>query len=212
MTPLAIGALVAATAFAVLDWWAVATGRLAVERVAKPAVIVALIIVAIGIEPVVAEPVRSLALAALGASLVGDVLLLPGGRFTGGVVAFAVAQVAYAASFLLRPIAPPALFLGVAVGAVVAAVVGRPILGGAPARLRPLVAVYLVVVLGMAAVATGTIVPLAILGAWVFVLSDAILARSRFLSHVGGDRRAWRVANHATYHAAQALLVLSLVA
>lgn len=211
MTPLAIGALAVALALAVLDWWAVATGRLALERLAKPGVVGALIVATMGIEPVVTEPVRSLVLAGLGASLIGDVMLLPGGRFTAGVFAFAAAHVAYAASFLLRAVVPAALAVGIAAALTVALLVGPPILGRIPSGLRRPVAGYLVVVLTMAALATGTTVPPAIAGAWTFVASDAILAWSRFGSRAG-DRRAWRVLIHVTYHVAQALLVLSLVA
>ncbi len=211
VTPLAIGSLVVAGGFAFLDWWAVATERLAVERVAKPAVMVALIVATLTLEPVVAEPVRLLVLVALGASLIGDMLLLPGGSFVGAVLAFAAAHLAYAASFALRGLAPAPLVVGATIGTVLAVVVGRPILRGAQASLRPLVAGYQVLVLAMAVLATGTLAPLAILGAWSFVASDATLGWSRFAIAAGDDRPGPRVAVHATYHVAQALLVLALL-
>lgn len=212
MTPLVAGSFVLAAVLAIADWWAVATGRLAAERVAKPAVIVALIVATLALEPVVPEPVRLLVLIALGASLIGDVLLLPGGPFLGGVIAFAAAQIAYAAAFSLRPLEPVALVAGAALGVLVAIVVGRPILRGAPTAMRVPVAGYLVVILAMATLATGTTVALAVAGAWSFVASDAILAWGRFADPVGGARPGWRVANLVTYHGAQGLFVLSLLA
>jgi uncharacterized membrane protein YhhN len=203
--------IVVATVLAVADWWAVATGRLAVERVAKPAVMVALIVATLALEPAVSERIRLFVLIALGASLIGDVLLLPGGPFLGGVVAFAAAQVAYAAAFSLRPLEPVALVGGALAGGLVAIAVGRPILRGAPAAMRPPVAAYLVLILAMATLATGTTVPFALAGAWTFVASDAILAWGRFADPVAGARPGWRVASLATYHVAQGLLVLSLL-
>jgi uncharacterized membrane protein YhhN len=201
----------AAATFAVADWWAVATGRLAVERVVKPAVIAALIVAVLALEPAVPEQIRLLVLIALGASLIGDVLLLPGRPFLGGVVAFAAAQVAYAAAFLLRPLEPIALVAGAVAGVLVAIAIGRPILRGAPGAMRLPVAAYLVLILAMATSATGTTVPFAVAGAWTFVASDAILAWGRFADPVAGARPGWWVANLATYHVAQGLLVLSLL-
>lgn len=203
--------IVVATVLAAADWWAVATGRLGVERIAKPAVIVALIVATLALEPAVPERIRLLVLIALGASLIGDVLLLPGGPFLGGVVAFAAAQVAYAAAFSLRPLEPVALVGGAVAGVIVAIAIGRPILRGAPTAMRLPVAAYLVLILAMATLATGTTVPFAVAGAWTFVASDAILAWGRFADPVAGARPGWQVAILATYHVAQGLLVLSLL-
>jgi uncharacterized membrane protein YhhN len=203
--------IVVATVLAAADWWAVATGRLGVERIAKPAVIVALIVATLALEPAVPERIRLLVLIALGASLIGDVLLLPGGPLLGGVVAFAAAQVAYAAAFSLRPLEPVALVGGAVAGVIVAIAIGRPILRGAPTAMRLPVAAYLVLILAMATLATGTTVPFAVAGAWTFVASDAILAWGRFADPVAGARPGWQVAILATYHVAQGLLVLSLL-
>jgi uncharacterized membrane protein YhhN len=211
VTPSVAGMIVVATVLAAADWWAVATGRLGVERIAKPAVIVALIVATLALEPAVPERIRLLVLIALGASLIGDVLLLPGGPFLGGVVAFAAAQVAYAAAFSLRPLEPVALVGGAVAGVIVAIAIGRPILRGAPTAMRLPVAAYLVLILAMATLATGTTVPFAVAGAWTFVASDAILAWGRFADPVAGARPGWQVAILATYHVAQGLLVLSLL-
>lgn len=211
MTTLTLGALGIAAALAVLDWWAVATRRVAVERVAKPAVVVVLVVATLGLEPVTTEPVRLLVLMGLGASLVGDVLLLPGGPFLGGVAAFAGAQLAYAVAFALRPLMPVALVAGTVVAIVAILVVGRPIVRASPPRLRPAVAGYLVAILAMAVLATGTGVPAALAGAWAFVASDAILAWGRFVRPDLDALPARRAVVHAVYHAAQVLIVLSLL-
>jgi len=196
---------------AVADWWAVATSRRDLERVLKPATIVALVAATMVLEPTVDGTVRALVVGALVASLIGDVLLLPGGSLPGGLVAFAGAQVAYATSFALRDPAPEAVVVGFLAAAVVALAIGRRIVGGAPAGLRAGVIAYLAVILGMACLATGTLVPAAVLGAWLFVGSDAMLGWSLFVSPGGGSVPARRTVIMATYHAAQLLLVLALL-
>ncbi len=202
--------LVVAIAIAAVDWWAVASTRSGLERVAKPAVMAALVLAALTTDPTVSEPVRILVVVALAASLVGDVLLLPGGSLVGGLVAFAGAQLAYGASFALRDPAPPAVVAGIVVGAIVAATVGRTILAGAPRPLRPAVAGYLVVILGMAGLATGSLVPAAVVGAWLFVASDTMLGWALFVAPIGVERPRRRAAVMAIYHVAQVLLVLSI--
>ena len=92
MTPLVAALLAVAIVAAVADWaavWAGGPRGRAVERIAKPAVIVALIAAA-AVWP--AEPgspaaaARPWLLLGLVASLAGDVLLLPPGRFVPGLV------------------------------------------------------------------------------------------------------------------------------
>lgn len=204
--------LLASIALTLANGWAVAASRRDVERLTKPAVIVGLIATAAVVDPTVDLPVRGLVLGALAASLVGDVLLLPGGSLVGGLAAFTVAQLAYGASFGLRDPLIPAVAAGLLASAVIGATVGRRLLGASPGRLRAAVAVYLVVILGMASLATGTLVPAAVVGAWCFVASDALLGWSLFVDPGAAGRPTRRVAVMATYHVAQVLLVLSLVA
>ena len=59
---------------AVIDWWGVSKERVSVEFISKPLVIVALIGAALAIDASDGI-VRGLVLAALGAALVGDVVL-----------------------------------------------------------------------------------------------------------------------------------------
>ena len=64
----------------------------------------------------------------------------------------------------------------------------------------------------MASLATGTLIPAAVVGAWCFVASDALLGWSLFVDPGAAGRPTRRIAVMATYHVAQVLLVLSLVA
>jgi len=78
---------------------------------------------------------------------------------------------------------------------------------GHPALLGPVV-VYLAVLSAMVVVAWGTLVPLAMAGALLFFVSDAVLAGNEFVR----QHRFASVVVMVTYHLAQLLLVLSLVA
>lgn len=210
--------LVAAALAAVVDWFAILRLDLRLERLAKPAVIVALLAVAVTMEPAGSSlaAARPWLLGALVASLVGDVLLLPGGRFRPGLAAFLVAQVLYVVVFLHRPLELVGAVVGIVGVAIVYIVAGRRIAEGAATTDRTLgVAVlgYLGAIAVMAITASATLVPLVIAGAWLFVASDAVLGWTRF---VGGVRELapgapmMRLAVMVPYHAAQVFLVLSL--
>jgi len=207
-----------------VDWLAVAWGLGRLERRAKPAVIVLLVLAVLLADPA-ASP-RSLLLAvALGASITGDLLLLPPPRFVLGLAAFLIAHLAYVAVFLLMGVqgaftATSAELAGAALVGVAAILwtAGRPILAGA-ARSgmgRP-VAAYLGAICVMAIAATATGSGLAAAGAWLFVASDALLGWDRFVaappappaSPAASCRRRLRVM--VTYHAAQVLLVLAVL-
>jgi uncharacterized membrane protein YhhN len=217
VTTLAWFWLLAAILAAAADWFAVATRRPSFEYVAKPAVMLGLIGLAVSVAP--GSPASDAAqpwfVAALGLSLVGDVLLmLPRERFVGGLVAFLVAHVAYIAGLVTIVLTAGLVVGGALLGLVVVgttiALVGRPIVRAArvarPGLFWPVVA-YLGVISTMVVVACGTGRPLAIAGATLFYASDAILAWDRFI----GRRRWGRLATHVTYHSGQGLLVLSLL-
>jgi uncharacterized membrane protein YhhN len=221
VTPLTGALLGIAAGAAVVDWIAVGLDgqrSRAVERVAKPLVLGALLAAAV-VWPVGAgdsAAVRPWLVAALAASLAGDVLLLAPGRFIAGLVAFLLAHLAYLGAFAQLPGSVPWLVLGVALTGVVVASVGRLLLAAARrAGLGVPVAVYGTVICGMAIAATRTGLPAAILGAWLFVASDAMLAWGRFQAPSAGSPRgpaALRVAVMVTYHAGQVLLFAALVA
>ena len=213
--PLAVVTFVPAMVAALVDWVAVFKGRppwIRVERIAKPLVPALL---AVGViawpEGSMAVPgVRPWIVIALVASLVGDVLLLPPGRLTGGLLAFLLAHLAYLAAFAQLPGSIGWLAVGLVAAVVVAATVGRAlVLAARGAGLAGPVAAYLVVICAMAVAATRTGLPAAVAGAWLFVTSDTLLGWGTFR---GAESRNQRVAVIVTYHLAQLLLVLALVA
>jgi uncharacterized membrane protein YhhN len=69
------------------------------------------------------------------------------------------------------------------------------------------VGAYMLVISAMVASAVGTGLALAVAGAVLFYVSDALIAWTRFVH----DLPHGRLAVITTYHVAQALLVLSLV-
>ncbi len=213
MTPLAWALVALAVVAAAVDWYAVAAGRVALERFAKPAVLILLIAAALASAQAAPETLPWL-LAALLGSLAGDVLLLPGGRFTGGLVAFLLAQLAYLVAFAQLPGGTVGLVLGVVLAVLLIAAVGRVIIRGAAKTGFGLpVAVYLAAICGMAISATRAELPLAAIGAWLFVTSDATLGWDRFAAPAAKTQRQAvmrRLAVITTYHAAQVLLVLAL--
>jgi uncharacterized membrane protein YhhN len=215
--PLAIAAIAA-----VIDWVAVwvggANGR-RVERIAKPAVMVALLgaaLVAHAWTPE-AQAARPWLVLGLVASLAGDVLLLPPGRFVPGLLAFLAAHLAYLVAFLQLPGDVTWLIAGVVAAAALALTVGRALVrAAARAGLAGPVAAYLVAIMLMAVAATRTGEFVAIAGAWLFVASDAMLGWGRLraprpgLPRGGG--RTQRTAVMVTYHLGQGLILLALVA
>lgn len=201
--------LVVAGVAAVVDWLAVARGILGLELVAKPAVIVALVGAALSAE--VADGVaQGLVVAALGASVVGDmVLAVPEGRFEVGLGAFLAAHALYVPA-LARDVTTGPLVAGVAVVAVLVAVVA-PRLVAAVRRISPRlvvpVVVYVVAVGATAAVGVGTGTLAGAVGGLSFLASDALLGWGRFVGAAPGGR----VLVHVTYHLAQMALVVWLV-
>jgi uncharacterized membrane protein YhhN len=215
VAPLAPALLVLAIVAALVDWVAVFKGGarwIRVERIAKPLVpaLLALGVLAWPEASMAVPGVRPWIVIALVASLAGDVLLLPPGRLTGGLVAFLLAHLAYLAAFAQLPGSVPWLAVGLVAALVVAATVGRAlVIAARGAGLAAPVAAYLVVICAMAVAATRTGNPAAIAGAWLFVTSDTLLGWGTFR---GSGSRNGRVAVIVTYHLAQLVLVLALVA
>lgn len=151
-------------------------------------------------------------LAGLGFSLLGDVfLMLPSNRFSSGLFSFLLAHACYVCAFTTdSPFASP-LAPWVATFAVGAAFL--PVLWpGVPPRLRPPVAVYMVLLLVMTSQAASRAMHLhtasavqASLGAALFLLSDSLLAWNRFRKHFP----AAQPLIHGTYFPAQWLLAIS---
>lgn len=207
LSAVAVLMLVAAVIAAVTDWWAVVVERKSVEYFAKPAVLVFLIAAAVSLDPA-SESVRSAFVVALLFGLLGDIFLMVG-RFIPGAGAFLMGHIAYIVGLSRAERWSEGLVIGgvfvlllliPAARIVARAWLTNRVLGG-------ILVAYLVTLGSMAVLAIGSVSWLAGLGAALFAISDAMLAWRRFV----GDELAGRVAVHITYHAAQTLLVLSLL-
>ncbi len=159
-----------------------------------------------------AAPAYRIAVAAgLAASLVGDLFMMPRRkRFTAGLAAFLVAQAFYTFAFLsglrLRFAPVPALAILV-YGAVLFAILYPGLKG-----LRVPVLVYILAISAMALAALeryirigGTPALAACAGAFLFLVSDSVLAVDRFVKPF----QAAQAVILSTYFAAQALIALS---
>ena len=152
---------------------------------------------------------RGVLIAALGASLVGDVVLMtPDARFEAGLAAFLLAHVLYVIAMIPDFTVGPALAAGCLIVAIGFGVVPRllshvrphgPLLLGA-------VSLYIVLVTLTGVVAAGTAVLVTAIGGGLFVASDALLGWGRFVGPAPGGR----VLVHITYHLGQIGLVLWL--
>jgi len=203
--------LVLAAVFALLDWIAVARGSSRLEYVAKPAATVMFLAAAAALD-VGRDAAWVLVLAALVCCVAGDVfLMLPRDAFVPGLVSFAVAQVLFAAGFVAGGLGARGLVAGAAVAIPAAALLARRYIGalrrsGHAALVAP-VAIYMVLIAVMVVAAAGSGAPLAAAGAASFMVSDSLIAESRFVA----TRRWHPVAIMVTYHAALAGLVLGLL-
>ncbi|MBX3026538.1 lysoplasmalogenase [bacterium] len=187
-------------AAAVVDWIAVAQQHQALEWIAKPAALALLLLwAAMGDAPSWAL------LAALAFSLLGDVyLMLPANLFVAGLAAFLVGHLAYIDAFH-APLGWRVIWSALVLGA--SAPLGLRIVGAVPsAPLRIAVAAYMIVIAVMTGSAIAAGLPLAVVGALLFMLSDSMIAWNRFVAPFAGARLAIIV----TYHVGQALLVHAL--
>lgn len=211
MTAAAAAFLAVAAAFAVADWIAVSppVSSRRVEYVAKPATTALLVAAAAFLDPA-DEAQRTLFLIALGLSLAGDVLLmLPSDAFAAGLGAFLLAHVAYSAGFSREISSGPSTAAAAALVLAFVVPVARRLIAGARAseqRLVVPVAVYVAAIGAMGTTALATLDAVAAAGAALFMASDSLIGWNRFVAPI-----PWvRPAIMATYHAGQALLVVSL--
>jgi uncharacterized membrane protein YhhN len=196
--------------FTVGDWVAVGRRWRPLEYVCKPAVMVVLLVVAARLD---AEPAgaRGWFLAALALSLAGDVFLMlpPNGWFVPGLGSFLLAHVCFMAGFAVMGLSAPVVLAGLALVAVSSLTLGGRVLRAlGPSSLRVPVVAYMTVISVMVACALGTFRGLAVLGAALFYVSDALIAWNRFVQPM----RHGKLAIIVTYHLAQFALVASLAA
>lgn len=203
--------LAVAGVFAVGDWIAVSRRATRLEYLCKPAATAALAGVAATLDPAIGDR-RTLFVVALVLSLAGDVfLMLPRDRFVPGLASFLLAHIAYTAGFAVHGGSLGEYALGAAIVAVVTVPLAmrfvRALLRGGQRELVAPVVFYIGAIAAMVASAIASGNAWAIGGAVVFMVSDSLIAETRFVA-----ARPWgRVAIMVTYHLGQAGLVLSLV-
>jgi uncharacterized membrane protein YhhN len=207
--------------FAACDWLAVARDRRGLEFACKPATLIALLISAWWLTRGPHDPWQArFFLPALGFSLAGDIFLMLRGKrfFLAGLVAFLLAHVCYAVGF--NPTVPPwpsllILIPVVAVGAVLFRRLAQGLRARGEEKMLGPVAIYSVVLSGMLFSAWGTLFRpgwtgarqgLAIGGASLFFVSDAMLAWDRFVAPFP----LARLLIHITYHMGQMALAASI--
>ncbi|HUR76806.1 MAG TPA: lysoplasmalogenase [Acidimicrobiales bacterium] len=177
---------------------------------AKPKTTALLVLAAVALDPR-HDAQRWWFVAALVFCLAGDVfLMLPGDRFVAGLASFLFGHLLFMVGFFAGPGDDNPWILTVVLASNAIALSARPVLRGASQqdqRLRLPVITYMFVIAAMLATSARTGNVFAIAGAAMFVISDTILARHRFVAPwVRG-----RLATMVTYHAAIGLLVVSLV-
>jgi uncharacterized membrane protein YhhN len=203
------------------DWVAVANGAKRFEYTLKPLALALLTGAALAFHGNASTGRWAFAVVAQLLSLAGDVfLMLPADLFVPGLASFLLAHLAYVVAF--NQTAPPA-------GRTAAAAIGvltigtalyMPIRRGAVRKGHPELsvplAVYLLAIAAMVVSAIGTAgradwtaaaSALAVVGAALFFVSDALIGWTRF---VGSVRRS-PVLIIVTYHVGQVLLTLALV-
>lgn len=195
---------------AAADWVAVQRRPASkpLEYVCKPGCMVALVGAALAMDPADGGA-RTALVVALVLSLLGDVFLMLPDRFVPGLASFLLAHVAYVVAFVLAGLDGPWLAAGVVVAVVIVVTVGRRMVvaakGSDEPELAAPVGAYVGVIATMVAAAIGTGDARAIGGAGLFAFSDSLIAYGKFVRVA-----AWGpLAVIVTYHAAQALLVLS---
>lgn len=163
------------------------------------------------------SPYGQLILGALLLGWCGDALLL--GRaaraFLGGLVAFLLSHLLFAAAFLSAGVSVQAMAAALAVALAVGLPLWRWLMPHTPQDFRRPVALYVVVILAMCAAAAGHAVAAqrwgVLVGAVMFAASDIAVARERFVrqgfvnqlwgwpAYFGAQLvLAWTVARHAT--------------
>lgn len=212
------GALWALTAvMAVLDWVAVHREDHRLETVAKPGTMLAMLAAAVAMMTTGDESPSTAGawlLVALAFGTVGDVMLLSKtqARFLAGLSAFLVGHLAYVACFVSLGLPAPGWAWLALVALAVSVVVTRDVVpttwrqGGA--KLAGPVAAYTLVIGAMLLTGWLTGEPLVAAGALVFVASDTLLARDRFVRPIPHGHLAVMV----TYFTGQALIVLGVLA
>lgn len=196
---------------AVVDWWAVATGRRSLEWFFKPATIVMLLGVLFSLDLPVPS-MRGWFAAALILSLIGDVFLISQSMkwFIPGVAAFLAGHVMYVVGFFDAEHNTVALLGGVGLMAILMLSFGPTLLVESKREhpaLPAALAAYMATIAVMVCTAFRSGSWAAMLGATLFAISDFVIGFTRFVQPIPHQR----IIIMTTYHVAQTALVLSLL-
>lgn len=211
MNSLSFVFLAIAIVLSVADWVAVSRESKSLEYFCKPAATAAFLAMAVTLDVAHNAP-WSWRIAAFVLCIAGDVfLMLPKDTFVPGLGSFAVAQILFTVSFATGETDATRVLIGIVILVPVALALARRFVtaikkSGHNELVLP-VCVYMVVISAMAvgAIANGSSV--AIAGALIFMLSDSLIAETRFV-----NAKPWHsVGIMVTYHAALAGLALSLL-
>lgn len=208
-----VALLVAAAAAAVGDWVAVQLRLSRIEYLLKPATLALLAIAAAASD--IGDP-KPWVVGALAFGLLGDVglLLSTGGTdppFLAGLGAFLIGHVWYVVAFALAGLHGLHLLAGLLIAGGVAGLALPPVLRGAARSagraFAALVAGYATVLSTMTVLAVGTGFVETAVGGVLFLISDTLIARERFVARVPHGALLVIV----TYHLAQFLIVIGLI-
>jgi uncharacterized membrane protein YhhN len=203
-----------AAGIALLDWVAVERRLFRLEYVFKPLTLVLLIAAAVAADM---GPAHPWIVAGLGFGLLGDIGLMlskegePDPPFLAGLGAFLAGHVCYLIGFTRHGVRGVDLLAGLLVVAGVAGLMLPQVLRGAQRsagrEFAVVVAAYSGVLSAMTVFAVGTSAIATAVGGGLFLVSDTLIARDRFV------RTVWHgpLLIIATYHAAQFLIVLGLI-
>jgi uncharacterized membrane protein YhhN len=205
--------LVVAAVAAVVDWLAVYLRLFRIEYAAKPATM-ALLASAAAVSDL--GPARGWIVAALAFGLLGDVgLMLSAGRtdppFLAGLGAFLAGHVCYLVGFATAGLRGLAVVAGALIVAGMAALALPAVLRGAQraagGRFAAVVGCYAGVLSLMTVFGVGTAIVLTAVGAVLFMTSDTLIGRDRFVRRI----RHGPLLIIVTYHLAQFLIVIGLI-
>lgn len=214
MTDISWAFLLLALACALGNWYAVAgVDKPRLIYVFKPATMVFLIALAISLSGVDGHR-RAWFVAALVLSLAGDIfLMLPNTNlFIGGLGSFFLSHVLYVVGFLSTHVSFGSVVPYWGVLLVVGGIVGAKVISGARAsgheELAAPIVGYILILTLMAACGLAAKNAPAAAGGLAFLASDSLLSWDRFVKPIPNGH----LAVMTTYHLAQGLLVISLLA
>jgi uncharacterized membrane protein YhhN len=206
--------LIVAAALAVGDWAAVHLRLFRVEYLLKPATLAVLVAAAVTAD--LGDP-KPWVVAALVFGLLGDVglMLSRDGRtdppFIAGLAAFLVGHLCYLVAFVRAGLHGLESLAGLLIVGGVAGLALPAVLRGARRsagrEFSYVVAGYSAVLAAMAVLAVGTSIVATALGGVLFLTSDTLIARDRFVARV----RHGPLLVIVTYHLAQFLILIGLI-